>query len=174
MISFYLGGARSGKSSLAELEVSQTRLPVLYIATSRPSASMQERIRLHKQQRPDSWQTLEVPVDLVTSLIKHDKPEQTIIIDCLTLWLTNQLLAQHCLKQAIEELAKTLANMQSHCVLVSTECGQSLIPEDKMSQLFVNASGEMHQIIAEIADKVTFCQSKIANTLKMPKELSYE
>ncbi|GIU48489.1 bifunctional adenosylcobinamide kinase/adenosylcobinamide-phosphate guanylyltransferase [Shewanella sp. KT0246] len=170
MISFYLGGARSGKSGLAEQEVALSQQPAIYIATSRPSASMQPRIRLHKAQRPTSWKTLEIPLDLSRTLADIDKPNQTIIIDCLTLWLTNHLMAQSSLEDEIKQLSTRLAQMQSHCVVVSTECGQSLIPKDALSLKFVAASGEMHQAISHVANKVFFCQSRIAIPVKTSKE----
>lgn len=166
MISFYLGGARSGKSGLAEQEVSQMQLPTTYIATANASDSMSSRIALHQQQRPASWVTREVPLTLTQSLLQLDKADSVIIVDCLTLWLTNHLVANNSLETEIDALCQTLASLNSHVVLVSTEVGHNLIPDDEMSYQFVIASGLMHQQIAAIAHKVNFCQAKLAISLK--------
>jgi len=174
MISLYIGGARSGKSGFAEQEVIDIDLPTTYIATATASVSMAERIALHREQRPDDWVTAEVPLELSETLTQLDSKQSVIIVDCLTLWLTNQLMAEHCLIDEIEHLCCTLTSLQCHLVLVSTEVGQSLIPDDEMSQQFVTASGLMHQKIAAIADRVSFCQSKIAICLKDPERLTCE
>ncbi|WP_108946606.1 bifunctional adenosylcobinamide kinase/adenosylcobinamide-phosphate guanylyltransferase [Shewanella halifaxensis] len=166
MISLYIGGARSGKSSLAEQEVILAALPTTYIATARASRSMATRIALHQQQRPNSWTTAEVPLRLSEALIKLDRENSVIIVDCLTLWLTNHLMAHSDLTTKIAELCQVLTTFKGHIVLVSTEVGQSLIPEDEMSQIFVNYSGLMHQQIAAIAGKVTFVQGGMAICLK--------
>ncbi|GIU35685.1 bifunctional adenosylcobinamide kinase/adenosylcobinamide-phosphate guanylyltransferase [Shewanella schlegeliana] len=168
MISLYIGGARSGKSGLAEQEVINTALPTTYIATARASSSMATRIALHQQQRPHSWITAEVPLELTENLIKLDRKQSVIIVDCLTLWLTNQLMAQNDLAAQINLLCHTLAALECHIILVSTEVGQSQIPEDEMSQEFVNFNGLMHQQIAAIADWVCFCQAGMAIPLKTP------
>ncbi len=174
MISLYIGGARSGKSGLAEQEVINIALPTTYIATATASVSMADRIALHREQRPNDWITAEIPLELASALIESDRKQSVIIVDCLTLWLTNQLMAEHCLIDEIERLCHTLTSLQCHLVLVSTEVGQSLIPDDEMSQQFVTASGLMHQKIAAIADKVNFCQGKIAICLKETELLTCE
>lgn len=166
MISLYIGGARSGKSTLAETDISHWQRPINYIATATNSNSMQSRIALHRQQRPQTWITHEVPLHLSQMLVEIDNQDRVIIVDCLTLWLTNQLMARACLKTQIASLCQTVSQLQSHVVLVSTEVGQGLIPLDDISQQFVGASGEMHQAIAAIADQVFFCQSGFATCLK--------
>ncbi|EDQ01636.1 bifunctional adenosylcobinamide kinase/adenosylcobinamide-phosphate guanylyltransferase [Shewanella benthica] len=168
MISLYIGGARSGKSSLAEKEIGQLRQATTYIATALNSASMQARITLHRHQRPSEWTTREVPVELSDTLRDIDCANSCIIVDCLTLWLTNQLMAKACLDSEIDRLCQTLSRMESHVVLVSTEVGRGLIPLDDMSQEFVRASGEMLQKIATIADSVIFCQGALPLILKQP------
>lgn len=166
MISLFIGGARSGKSSLAEQQIIQYQLPTTYIATARNSQSMQARIVLHQAQRPSHWATTEVPLELCQVLSQIDAPNTCIIIDCLTLWLTNQLMINTSLDTVTTKLCNTLASLQSHVVLVATEVGQSLIPDDDMSEVFVCASGEMLQKIAQIATNVTFCGAGLAHKLK--------
>ncbi|NRB24071.1 bifunctional adenosylcobinamide kinase/adenosylcobinamide-phosphate guanylyltransferase [Shewanella sp.] len=168
MISLYIGGARSGKSYLAEKEIGQLQQATTYIATALNSASMQARIALHRHQRPSAWTTRETPIELSGTLRDIDCANRCIIIDCLTLWLTNQLMEEACLDTEIDRLCQTLLAMESHVVLVATEVGQSLIPLDDMSQEFVSASGEMLQKIATIADRVIFCQGALALVLKKP------
>jgi len=172
MISLYIGGARSGKSGLAEQEVRDIALPTTYIATAIASVSMAQRITLHQEQRPCDWVTEEIPLDLTSALTQIDRKRSVIIIDCLTLWLTNQIMANRCLETEIDRLCQTLLLLQSHLVLVSTEVGQSLIPDDEMSQQFVTASGVMHQKIAAIADSVNFCQGGLPIRLKYPANSS--
>ncbi|WP_299794891.1 bifunctional adenosylcobinamide kinase/adenosylcobinamide-phosphate guanylyltransferase [uncultured Shewanella sp.] len=172
MISLYIGGARSGKSGLAEQEVMDIALPTTYIATATASESMAERIALHRKQRPDDWTTAEVPLELAATLTESGADQSVIIVDCLTLWLTNQLMAKRSLEAEIEHLCQTMVSLRCHLVLVSTEVGQSLIPDDEMSQEFVTASGLMHQKIAAIADSVNFCLGGLAIPLKDPAKAS--
>ncbi|MBR9727948.1 bifunctional adenosylcobinamide kinase/adenosylcobinamide-phosphate guanylyltransferase [Shewanella intestini] len=167
MISLYIGGARSGKSAMAEQALASCiTQPITYIATANATRSMSARIALHQQQRPSQWQTLEAPLALAETLQQIDYPDNVIIVDCLTLWLTNQLLAKHNLTAAVTQLCNTLRTTNSHIVLVSTDVGQSLIPDDDMSRAFVNASGLMLQHISAIADNVYYCQAKQPIVLK--------
>ena len=166
MISLYIGGSRSGKSGLAENEIIQLNQPTNYVATALNSASMRARILLHQNQRPSKWLTKEVPIALSEALSQENVADTCIIVDCLTLWLTNQLMADACLEDEIEQLCQTLVTMKANVVLVCTEVGQSLIPLDEMSQKFVCASGDMLQKIAHIANNVTFCQGGLSFLLK--------
>lgn len=182
MISFYLGGARSGKSGLAEAWIKtncSTEAKVTYVATARPYASMEDRIALHKAQRPSSWLCIEEPLELAHLLettsvtnkaISEIDNEHWIIIDCLTLWLTNHMMNASNLKHEINSLCHVLSKYQgdsdTHIILVSTEVGLGLIPEDDMSQEFVIASGALQQAVAAVADRVVFCQSGLPISLK--------
>ncbi|SDJ77977.1 adenosylcobinamide kinase /adenosylcobinamide-phosphate guanylyltransferase [Ferrimonas sediminum] len=165
MISLYLGGARSGKSGLAEAWCLASSQRVLYVATARSHPSMAERIELHRQRRPDHWRCIEEPLNLVRLLEQADADE-LLLIDCLTLWLTNQLLAGVDLDREIDRLCRALGQCRAQVVLVSTEVGQGLIPDDSISRRFVSASGQMHQAIAAIARRVQWCQAGIERPLK--------
>ncbi|BDY05241.1 bifunctional adenosylcobinamide kinase/adenosylcobinamide-phosphate guanylyltransferase [Ferrimonas sp. YFM] len=167
MIHLYLGGARSGKSSLAEDRAYRWPGQVVYVATARSHPSMAERIELHRKRRPVSWHCIEEPLALA-ELIAQAQAGQLLLIDCLTLWLTNQMMAEADLNQARDQLVTALASSAAEVVLVSTEVGQGLIPDDPMSQAFVAAAGELHQAIAQEANSVTFCQAGHPIVLKEP------
>ncbi|AZG73296.1 bifunctional adenosylcobinamide kinase/adenosylcobinamide-phosphate guanylyltransferase [Shewanella livingstonensis] len=168
MISLFIGGARSGKSGLAEAFITAQAQgePIIYVATAEAAPSMQQRIALHQQRRPKEWAVIEEPYALVDVLLDNSDVNQWIIIDCLTLWLTNHLIAASDLKQQIARLIYGLQRTNANIVLVSTETGLGLIPDDEMSQQFVIASGELHQAVATCADNVIFCQANLANVLK--------
>ncbi|QIZ76267.1 bifunctional adenosylcobinamide kinase/adenosylcobinamide-phosphate guanylyltransferase [Ferrimonas lipolytica] len=169
MISLYLGGARSGKSGLAEdylAELDNGSHDIHYIATARQHPSMAQRIALHQQRRPAHWHCHECPLALIELLQQLDQPQALIIVDCLTLWLTNLMMASADLAAATEQLTQQLQQSRAEVILVSTEVGQGLIPDDPMSQAFVAASGELHQAIAAVADQVCFCQAGMPLQLK--------
>lgn len=181
-----LGGARSGKSSLAEKCAAQLNLPVTYIATAPAlDKEMQKRIAIHQQDRPEQWQTVESPLNLAAAIdeqineaLNNTSPlsnGQCILIDCLTLWLTN-CLCDHDLayfEQEKQQLLITLANSQKqhnlHIFLVSNEVGHGIVPMGNLSREFVDQAGWLHQAIAKIADKVDFVMAGLPLTLKDEK-----
>ncbi|MGB6137320.1 MAG: bifunctional adenosylcobinamide kinase/adenosylcobinamide-phosphate guanylyltransferase [Shewanella sp.] len=170
MISLFIGGARSGKSTLAEAficaQATKAQQQITYVATAQAEPSMKQRIDLHQQRRPISWHLIEEPFDLVSLLIANQYSHQWLIIDCLTLWLTNHLIVGNDLNRQISKLIDGLKQTQANVVLVSTETGLSLVPKDSISQQFVIASGALHQAVATNADNVIFCQAGLANVLK--------
>ncbi len=188
-----LGGARSGKSSLAEQCAKKLNLPVTYIATAQAlDKEMQKRIALHQQDRPQQWQTLESPLLLgktIDSLVNEtinktaDNTQNVghcILIDCLTLWLTN-CLCQHDLayfEQEKQQLLASLINTQTyqnlHIILVSNEVGHGIVPMGDLSREFVDQSGWLHQAIAEVADKVDFVMAGLPLSLKSVTSLQAE
>jgi len=181
-----LGGARSGKSSLAEQRAKNLNLPVTYIATAQAlDVEMEHRIALHQQGRPTQWQTVESPlllakaIDLLVEKSKVNTSEnnsnkgQCIIIDCLTLWVTNCLCQQDLsyFLQQKQQLLKALINSQQyekiHIILVSNEVGHGIVPMGDLSREFVDQSGWLHQTIAEIANSVDFVMAGIPLKLKV-------
>ncbi|WP_028115350.1 bifunctional adenosylcobinamide kinase/adenosylcobinamide-phosphate guanylyltransferase [Ferrimonas senticii] len=168
MLALYLGGARSGKSALAEaaaIEAEQQGMKVVYVATATPSRSMAARIALHQQRRPLTWRCVEEPLALA-QLLTEANANAVILVDCLTLWLTNQLLADADLALEQQRLLTALAVTPASVLLVTTEVGHSLIPDDPLSQAFVVAAGELHQAIAALADQVHWCVGGFATELK--------
>ncbi|XPF93617.1 bifunctional adenosylcobinamide kinase/adenosylcobinamide-phosphate guanylyltransferase [Colwellia sp. RE-S-Sl-9] len=179
-----LGGARSGKSSLAEQCAKKINLPVTYIATAQAlDKEMENRIVLHQKDRPTQWKTVESPlllaatIDSLIELITSNTSNkgQCILIDCLTLWVTNCLcnhdLAyfQHEKQQLLASLINSQKYKNLHIILVSNEVGHGIVPMGDLSREFVDQSGWLHQAIAEIANKVDFVMAGLPLTLKGDK-----
>ncbi len=169
MFELILGGARSGKSALAERKAQALALPTYYIATARAlDEEMSRRIERHQADRPSGWITVEEPVDLARAIESTQSPEHVIIIDCLTLWLTNLLLMNQpeAMEQHIERLYHTVEQHTGHLIMVSNETGLGVVPVDLLSRQFVDQSGWLHQNLAELADRVTLTVAGLPLTLK--------
>lgn len=172
MIHLILGGARSGKSRLAEQLASNAQKSVLYIATAQAlDPEMQERIQHHQQQRPTTWQSIEEPLYLHARLKQMDQPNQLILVDCLTLWMSNLLLQedQNLQLQQCRQLLETLPELKSDVILVSNETGLGVVPMGQLTRKFVDEAGRLHQQIGQIADRVTFCVAGFSIALKGDK-----
>lgn len=172
MLQLILGGARSGKSRLAEQTAKETGLSVIYIATAQAlDAEMQQRIAHHQQQRPDHWQVLEEPIYLADRLLQCDQANQLILVDCLTLWLTNLLLAEDAgmQQQQMQKLFEVLPQLQSQIILVSNETGLGVVPMGEISRRFVDEAGRLHQTLGQVANKVMFCVAGFPMILKDEK-----
>lgn len=157
LIHLILGGARSGKSSMAEKEAIErakaTRKSLVYIATAQAhDEEMAKRIRKHQQDRGADWTTLECSVALVDKLDELKRQSVVILVDCLTLWITNYLCQQGTMswEQAKSELMVTLANWHdgsADLFLVSNEVGHGIVPMGELSRHFVDESGWRHQLV---------------------------
>lgn len=172
MIHLILGGARSGKSRLAESIAQQSNFNVIYIATAQAlDVEMQNRIFHHQQHRPSHWNTIEEPLYLALQLKQLDQPNQFILVDCLTLWMSNLLLHENADLQTQQciQLLEILPTLQSHVILVSNETGLGVIPIGEISRKFVDESGRLHQQLGQLADKVTFCVAGFPIILKGEK-----
>lgn len=172
MLQLILGGARSGKSRLAEQTAISTQLAVTYVATAQAlDSEMQSRIAHHQNQRPAHWSLVEEPLFLAKTLQKIDRPNQIILVDCLTLWLTNLLLLEDQDVQAFEceQLIEVLPKLQSEIILVSNETGLGVVPLGEISRRFVDEAGRLHQALGQIADKVVFCVAGFPMILKGEK-----
>jgi len=151
-----LGGARSGKSRFAENIINHVGGGT-YIATGRAwDDEMANRIDLHKQSRGDLWQTVEEPLELCAALqtcnVTGGKP---VLVDCLTLWLTNLMLEDRDIDAETEALCDLVPKLVVPVLLVSNEVGFGIVPENAMARAFRDHAGRLHQRIAELADKVT-------------------
>jgi adenosylcobinamide kinase / adenosylcobinamide-phosphate guanylyltransferase len=161
-----LGGARSGKSRLAEALAHQ---PAHYVATAQAfDDEMRERIATHKIQRGARWVTHEEPLDLVGVLQKIDKAGQFILVDCLTLWLSNLLLADMDCESAIQNLVEYLQNAKARIVIVSNEVGLGIVPDNKLARVFRDLQGVANQRVAEISLNVVFMAAGLPLILKGP------
>ncbi|MFW1837554.1 bifunctional adenosylcobinamide kinase/adenosylcobinamide-phosphate guanylyltransferase [Acinetobacter gyllenbergii] len=172
MLQLILGGARSGKSRLAEQTAKDTGLSVIYIATAQAlDTEMQQRIAHHQQQRPDHWQVYEEPIFLADRLLQCDQANQLILVDCLTLWLTNLLLAEDpaLQQQQMQKLFEVLPQLQSQIILVSNETGLGVVPIGEISRHFVDEAGRLHQTLGQLANKVMFCVAGFPMILKDEK-----
>jgi len=169
MLQLILGGARSGKSRLAEQIAQSSSLPVIYLATAQAlDQEMQDRIYHHQQRRPASWTLVEECLYLAERLQELDREHQVILIDCLTLWMTNLLCAEddHLQLQECEKLLTVLPNLRSQVILVSNETGLGVVPLGEISRRFVDESGRLHQRLAQLADCVIFCVAGLPMVLK--------
>ncbi|MFW2040925.1 bifunctional adenosylcobinamide kinase/adenosylcobinamide-phosphate guanylyltransferase [Acinetobacter sp. ULE_I001] len=169
MLQLILGGARSGKSKLAEKIAKDSNLKVIYIATAQAwDDEMQQRISHHQSQRPNEWRLIEEPLYLADCLKQIDQEKQVILVDCLTLWMSNLLMREDTNMQRIEceKLLKNLPKLESEIVLVSNETGLGVIPMGEITRKFVDESGRLHQLLGQIADKVVFCVAGFPMLLK--------
>lgn len=155
-LTFLLGGARSGKSAHAEQLVAEMPAPWTYIATGQAfDAEMSERIALHRARRDANWRTIDAPLDLVGAL-DAVPDRQPILIDCLTLWLSNHLLAEHDLDPECAALVAVLAKPRGPWFVVSNEVGLGIVPDNALSRSFRDAQGRLNQQMAATAGTVLF------------------
>jgi adenosylcobinamide kinase/adenosylcobinamide-phosphate guanylyltransferase len=157
-ITLITGGARSGKSRLAEDLALKHGDPLLYIATTGPGdREMAERIARHQKRRGDSWQTIEEQYDLATVISGHDSWFKAILVDCVTLWLTNLLLKYEDKNLVLEEVGRTASifpSLKTPLLLVSNEVGMGIIPDNPLARKFCDLSGEANEILAAASDEV--------------------
>lgn len=179
-----LGGARSGKSTLAEQLAKASHKEVIYIATANSAHNDQEmdqRIHHHRQRRPSSWQTIESPLLLAQHLQQQANTNRCLLVDCLTLWLTNCLLTQdldtndntdnqsHSTSywdQEKQAFLHTLKTLPGDIIFVSNEVGQGIVPLGEINRLFVDESGFLHQEVAALCDRVIFTTAGLPTILK--------
>ncbi len=153
-LTLVLGGARSGKSAYAEGRIARHPAPWTYIATAQAfDAEMRARIAAHRQRRGAGWVTVEAPQELARAIL--DAPaERPMLVDCLTLWLSNRLLAQADLAIERAALVAALQRRVAPTVIVSCEVGLSIVPENALARAFRDAAGELHQAVARISGRV--------------------
>ncbi|MBL1457447.1 MAG: bifunctional adenosylcobinamide kinase/adenosylcobinamide-phosphate guanylyltransferase [Methylophaga sp.] len=164
-----LGGVKSGKSRLAEQRAIKSKLAVCYVATARADDSeMQQRIALHQQQRPAHWTTIEVPLNLAAALQQQDSADKCILVDCLTLWLTNLLLSddENLLTNEIQLLLETLPTLQADIILVSNETSMGIVPMGELTRRFCDEAGRLHQQLAALMDNVILTVAGLPHALK--------
>ncbi len=167
-IIFVLGGARSGKSRFAEQRTrSFAAGENVYIATAEcRDDEMESRIALHRSRRGDDWRTVEAPYRLDEALAEEATDGRAVLVDCLTLWLTNHLLADANLDRESDGLASALAQATGPVVLVSNEVGLSIVPENALARRFRDEQGRLNQKIAAIASEAWFVAAGLPLRLK--------
>jgi adenosylcobinamide kinase/adenosylcobinamide-phosphate guanylyltransferase len=153
-LTLLIGGARSGKSRHAEHLMTQHPAPWAYIATAEAyDKEMRERIALHRGQRGEGWHTIDAPLDLVGAInaVPGGRP---MLIDCLTLWLTNHMLADHDVVAECAKLTQCLSKPRGPWFVVSNEVGQGIVPDNALARRFRDAAGRLNQQVAAVGDTV--------------------
>ncbi|MEY4592356.1 MAG: hypothetical protein RIR18_1251 [Pseudomonadota bacterium] len=181
MIELILGGARSGKSALAEKIAQESRLKVTYLATAQAGDSeMASRITHHQARRPVQWSLLEEPLHLAAALEQQAAPGKCLLVDCLTLWLSNLIFQGDAWRQIeagkvvtcplflreLQSLLETLPRLQGHIILVSNEVGLGIVPMGPVNRFYTDENGRLNQAIAKLADQVTFVAAGLPLVLK--------
>ncbi len=171
MLELILGGARSGKSSLAEQRAIESGLEVCYVATAEGRDNeMAARIAHHQERRPAHWHTIEEPIALATILRRESRTGRLILLDCLTLWLSNLLACEEPdearFAREREDLLITLPSLPGHIILVSNELGMGIVPLGELSRRFVDEAGWLNQAVAKHCQRVTFVAAGLPLILK--------
>ncbi|MBX4863686.1 bifunctional adenosylcobinamide kinase/adenosylcobinamide-phosphate guanylyltransferase [Rhizobium sophorae] len=166
-IVFILGGARSGKSRFAEDLVTATGFDRHYVATGRAwDEEMRARISQHQADRGPSWTTHEEPFDLVGKLAAIDGEGCIVLIDCLTLWVTNLMIEDRDMAAEFAALADFLPKAKARLVFVSNEVGLGIVPDNRMARDFRDHAGRLHQSIAAKATEVYFIAAGLPLKMK--------
>lgn len=169
MQALILGGARSGKSRYAETIAQSHGREVVYIATAQAhDAEMQARIAHHQHTRPAHWQTVEEPLSLAATLQHYAQPHRLLLVDCLTLWLTNLLCAEDAtlLPRETDALLTCLPTLPCDVVLVSNEVGLGVVPLGELTRHYVDHAGRLHQQLAAQVTTVVFMVAGLPHVLK--------
>ena len=169
--SLILGGARSGKSQFAELLAKESQRQKIYLATSQAwegDTEMERRVADHKSRRGSEWHLIEEPLDLANCLSRIAADDCCVLVDCLTLWLTNLMMAERDVQAECGKLVQTLAGLSGNCsvLLVSNEVGQGIVPIEKMAREFRDHAGRLHQDIAAVVPNVWFVTAGLPQKLK--------
>lgn len=169
--SLILGGARSGKTGFALKRGDKLGGTKVYIATAEGlDEEMQYRIQKHQIERPKDWQTIEEPLNISDALLSLDVKADVIVIDCLTLWLSNLLLKmkgdEKRIVDQMNRLVETITRIKPSILAISNEVGLGIVPENRISRLFRDYLGDLHQQLAEIALDVTLMVAGIPMIIK--------
>jgi adenosylcobinamide kinase / adenosylcobinamide-phosphate guanylyltransferase len=166
-LTLVLGGARSGKSRHAEGLVTATPPAWIYIATAQAfDEEMTARIAEHKQRRAEGWRTIEAPLDLAGPIAEHGGSGRPVLIDCLTLWLSNVMLDGRDVEAACDAVVGALATTKGPIVAVSNEVGLGIVPDNALARRFRDAQGRLNQQVAARADRVVLMTAGLPLTLK--------
>ena len=183
MAELIIGGARSGKSLLAERRAQESGLRVVYVATARAEdGEMARRVAHHRNRRPAEWVSVEEPVHLAAALQAHAGASTCVLVDCLTLWLSNLFLSGRAAAQAeageaIEcpllagetaRLLELLPTLPGRVLLVSNEVGSGIVPMHPVSRLFADEQGRLNQRVAALCTRVTLTVAGLPLDLKTP------
>lgn len=169
MLSLVLGGARSGKSALAERLAHESGREVVYVATAQAlDGEMADRIAHHRARRPAGWVLVEEPLALSAVLHQHARADRFLLVDCLTLWLSNLLGIDEGAHFALQRnvLLDGVCDLPGDIVFVSNEVGLGITPLGELTRRFVDEAGRLHQALAQRCDRVVFVAAGLPLTLK--------
>lgn len=165
-ITLVLGGARSGKSRYAE-QLVEAEGGGIYIATAEAwDSEMTDRIAKHRVRRGDLWETLEAPTDLVGALTSKACRGRCVLVDCLTLWISNLMFAKNDVERDVAMLVAALPALDARVVFVSNEVGLGIVPDNAMARQFRDYAGTTHQQIARVAQSVVFVAAGLPLIMK--------
>ena len=170
-VTFVFGGARSGKSEFCEKLVMDSGLKPIYLATARAEdEEMKTRIAIHRQRRKDKnsniWQTVEEPLDIAGALHNCARDGHAVLVDCLTLWVSNLMMAKADVAGQTDELIASLGKVRAPVVFVSSEVGMGIVPQNAMAREFRDLTGMVHQKISTVADHVYFIAAGLPLVMK--------
>ena len=171
-VTFVLGGARSGKSAHAEALALDTagRERLVYVATAEIfDDEMESRIALHRKRRGPEWDLVEAPIDLPAAISADGAAGNVLLIDCLSVWATNLLIHEHDTDAAREALTEAIAKSEARIILVASETGLGIVPDNRLSRRFRDINGLQNQAVAAIADEVFFMAAGLALRIKPPQ-----
>ncbi len=172
MKTLILGGVRSGKSRLAERLARESGLQVVYVATATAGdEEMARRIEAHRRRRPAEWVTVEEPVRLAEALVAHGREDRCLVVECLTLWLSNLLgdAGAETLPRERDALLAALPGIAGQVILVGNETGLGVIPASALSRRYCDEAGMLHQRLAALCDWVILTVAGLPLALKGPK-----
>ncbi|MEN3068340.1 bifunctional adenosylcobinamide kinase/adenosylcobinamide-phosphate guanylyltransferase [Uliginosibacterium sediminicola] len=163
-----IGGARSGKSRFAQdLALAHSGEVCLIVTAEVLDAEMAERVAKHRAERPANWRVVEAPLALPAAIRSEAQAGACVLVDCLTLWLSNILCTQpDTLPAQLEDLSAAVASAQGTLLMVSNEVGWSIVPENKLARLFRDEQGRLNQQLARLCDKVTLVAAGLPLHLK--------
>lgn len=166
-VTLILGGARSGKSAFGETMIAASGLEPVYVATSRiHDDEMHARIDHHRARRGPEWTTVEEPDDLEGAVLREARPGRAVLVDCLTLWITNLMMADADVDARAKSLCAALGRTGGPVVLISNEVGLGIVPDNAMARAFRDHAGRLHRDIAAMADTVYFVAAGLPLKMK--------
>ncbi len=166
-LTLVLGGARSGKSRHAETLIEASGLAPYYVATAEAlDNEMHERITRHQARRGNHWQTIEEPLRLTETLHSVTAEGRALMVDCLTLWLTNLMVHDLAVDAEVKGLIDSLERLEGATIFVSNEVGQGVMPTNAMARAFMDHAGFLHQRLAGKADRVVLMTAGLPQQLK--------